>query len=113
MYIRLVPHVAHLVTLARTARTEGEHMVAAHVVESALDVLRPGLAADGFDLRAGTQRGAGVVEVVLEAKPDACLDCLVPDDLLVQILDEAIRSQDSSLGRVDLVKQGFDAVEAH
>jgi Fe-S cluster biogenesis protein NfuA len=82
-------------------------------VETALAGLRPALAADGFDLRLGSIESDGSVKVVLEAKPDACMDCLVPDEMLVQILDKAIRDQDAGLGSVVLDKVGFDAVAGH
>jgi len=75
-------------------------------VESALEVLRPGLGADGLDLYVGALDG-DVVQVVLEAKPGACLDCVVPDDVLVQILESAIRESSTTLDRVELVKKGF------
>lgn len=83
------------------------------VVENALEGLRPALAADGFELRIGSIEQDGVVKVVLEAKPDACLDCLVPDEMLVQILDKAIRDQDGGLSKVELEKVGFDQVTDH
>jgi Fe-S cluster biogenesis protein NfuA len=82
-------------------------------VETALAGVRPALAADGFDLRLGSIGPDGSVKVVLEAKENACLDCLVPDEMLVQILDKAIRDQDAGLGSVVLDKVGFDAVADH
>ena len=87
-------------------------MVAHQTVESALAVLRPGLAADGFDLRVGDVTD-GVVQVVLEAKPAACLDCLVPDEMMTQMIADAIRREDPSLDRVDLVKEGFEGLTDH
>lgn len=82
-------------------------------VETALENVRPALAADGFDLRLENIAPGGAVEIVLEAKPDACLDCLVPDEMLVQIIETAIRDQDSSLDHVVLSKAGFEAVADH
>jgi len=82
-------------------------------VETALDNVRPALDADGFDLTLGSVSADGAVRVVLAARPDACLDCLVPDDMLVQIIETAIRQQDATLGRVTLTKSGFEAVEEH
>lgn len=87
-------------------------MVAHASVEQALAGLRPSLAADGFDLRVGAVDG-DVVQVVLAAKPAACLDCLVPDDMLTRLLADAIRAQDPSLDSVVLVKEGFDALTEH
>jgi Fe-S cluster biogenesis protein NfuA len=82
-------------------------------LESALDNVRPALDADGFDLRLDSVGDDGDVGVVLEARPDACLDCLVPDDMLVQILETAIRDKEPGLRQVTLTKSGFDAVAEH
>jgi len=82
-------------------------------VEKALDNVRPALAADGFDLRLGAIEPDNSVRVVLEAKPDACMECLVPDAVLVAILDKAIRDQDPSVGQISVDKVGFDAVAEH
>lgn len=84
-------------------------MIQPHTVELALETLRPGLASDGFDLRVGSVVDNDV-RVVLEAKPNACLDCLVPDEMIVSLVDDLIRKEDGSLGRVVLVKEGFDAI---
>lgn len=78
-----------------------------NVVDTALEMLRPGLASDGFELHVGTLTEGGV-QVVLEATPEACLDCLVSDDMMVQMIDAAIRKQGSEPGNVELVRQGFD-----
>ena len=82
-------------------------------VETALDNVRPALEADGFDLRLDSIGDQGSVEIVLEAKADACHDCLVPDEMLVQIIDTAIRDQDPTLDRVVLTKVGFEAAAEH
>jgi Fe-S cluster biogenesis protein NfuA len=82
-------------------------------VETALEEVRPALDADGFDLRLGSVDDDGDVAVVLEARPDACMDCLVPDEMLVQIIETAIRDKEPSLRHVTLSKQGFDAVAEH
>jgi Fe-S cluster biogenesis protein NfuA len=76
-------------------------------VEKALDNVRPALAADGFDLRLGAIEPDNSVRVVLEAKPDACMECLVPDAVLIAILDKAIRDQDPNVGQVSVDKVGF------
>lgn len=82
-------------------------------VEKALDNVRPALAADGFDLHVGSIEADNSVRVILEAKPDACLECLVPDAVLVAILDKAIRDQDPNVGTVTVDKVGFEGVEGH
>lgn len=83
------------------------------VVESALAKVRPALDADGFDLSLRSVGADGAVEVVLAARPDACLDCLVPDDMLVQIIETAIREEGNATARVTLTKEGFEAVADH
>ena len=88
-------------------------MIQESAIESALATLRPGLSSDGFDLRVGEPQDGDDAQVILEAKPDACLDCLVPDAVMVQMLETAIRQKSPSLGKVELVRQGFDAVEGH
>jgi len=82
-------------------------------VETALDNVRPALDADGFDLRLDSLGDDGTVGIVLEARPDACLDCLVPDEMLVQIIETAIREQEPNLSRVTLARSGFEAVAEH
>jgi hypothetical protein len=64
-------------------------MIDAGTVEAALDDLRPGLDADGFHLRVGVISPAEI-EIVLAATPLACLDCLVPDDLIVGMIADAL-----------------------
>jgi Fe-S cluster biogenesis protein NfuA len=78
-------------------------------IEAALESLRPAMEADGFDLRlAERQPGEGLM-VVLEARPGACMECLVPDDVLTMIISDAIRRNDIvGVGHVSLVKKGFD-----
>ena len=88
-------------------------MIQESTIESALATLRPGLSSDGFDLRVGEPQDGNDAQVILEAKPDACLDCLVPDNVMVQMLDNAIRQENPSLGKVELVRQGFDAIDEH
>jgi Fe-S cluster biogenesis protein NfuA len=82
------------------------------VVESALAKVRPALDADGFDLNLRSVTD-GAVEVVLAARPDACMDCLVPDEMLVQIIETAIRAEGDGLAGVTLTKEGFEAVAEH
>lgn len=83
------------------------------VVESALDTLRPALTADNFALRLGSIASDGTVQVVLAAEPGACLDCLVPADTLVAIIEAAIRAAGGAPARVDVVREGFGTVTGH
>lgn len=75
-------------------------------VEEALTELRPSLAADGFELKVDSLAGDDV-EVGLVALPDACMDCLVPDDMMVGILETSIRRRWPEVGKVTLNKHGF------
>lgn len=73
-------------------------------IEKALQRLRPGLTADGFELRLESINPDGSVSVTLNAKPDACLDCLVPDHLLISMLEQVIREEEPAVIRVMLSK---------
>lgn len=72
-----------------------------------IEALAPMLDADGFELILGEVDQARV-EVILRPKSAACLDCLVPDDMLRTILLAELQKHDSNVLRVDLVKQGFE-----
>lgn len=74
-------------------------------VQSVLRELEAGLAEDGFRLRLAAVR-EGEVEVVLEAQENACWDCLVPDDLLVEMVRGAVVTVAPELQRVVLKKAG-------
>lgn len=75
--------------------------------EEALRQLRPALTADGFDLRLGPARADGTVEIILEAKPGACVDCLVPDETVLSVIETALRDAGGPSQRVTLTKVGF------
>ncbi len=77
-------------------------------IERALESLRPAMGADGFELRLGSIDPDGSVRIVLEAGPNACMDCLVPDDVLVGILERTIRAEAPAVGRVVLEKRNID-----
>lgn len=84
-------------------------MIDQAILEQALDDIRPGLDADGFRLRVGAV-SAGEIEMVLLATPDACLDCLVPDQLIVGMIEDAVASRVDDLRsppRIVLRKEGF------
>ncbi len=74
-------------------------------IEKALERLRPALAADGFVLLLESVAADGSVSVALEATPEACMECLVPDDVLVSILERTIREEEPSVGRVRVNKR--------
>ncbi len=73
-------------------------------IEKALQNLQPALATDGFVLRLESVNSDGSVSVALDATPDACGDCLIPDHVLVGILERAIREEEPSVRQVVLNK---------
>jgi len=56
-------------------------------VEKTLEPIAQMLASDGYDLRVAVD--GDVIDIGIEATPDACVDCLVPQPTMEQI----IRSQ--------------------
>ena len=55
----------------------GDAMI--ETIEGALETLRKSLQADGFDLKVEGFK-EGVVSVVVVAGPDACIECLIPQE---------------------------------
>lgn len=74
-------------------------------IDRALDRIRSGLAPDGFELRIERVGDDGEVELVLRALPEACLYCLVPDQLLHAMLQQCIAPIFPELREVRLEKQ--------
>lgn len=75
-------------------------------IEAALDELRPSLDADGFELSLESVED-GAANVALTATPDACMDCLVPDEMMVSMLEGVIRDNEPSVTQVVLKKYNF------
>ncbi|MDR7470800.1 MAG: hypothetical protein QN201_11775 [Armatimonadota bacterium] len=73
-------------------------------VRAALQELEFGLKEDGFRLRLVAVRGREV-EVALEATEQACWDCLVPDELLVEMVRGAVATVLPDVERIVLAKQ--------
>ncbi len=67
------------------------------------------MGADGFELRLDSVGPDGSVRVVLEATPEACIECLVPDEVLVGILEQTIRAEAPAVARVILEKRNFES----
>jgi hypothetical protein len=60
-------------------------------IERALQPIRESLQSDGFDLRVEGFDG-GVVSLSVVAGPDACQDCLLPQEHLHLRLEDKLRS---------------------
>lgn len=69
-----------------------------------LNVFRPALQADGFDLALDTVQSGVVVVRVLHG-PDACAECLMPDDRLGAMLKNAFQESVSGVTEVILTHQ--------
>jgi Fe-S cluster biogenesis protein NfuA len=76
-------------------------------VKAAIENLRPSFEADNFEVALESLSEAGDVVIAIEAGPSACLDCLVPDPMLKQIVDAAVRRYAPEVTSVAVVKRGF------
>jgi Fe-S cluster biogenesis protein NfuA len=54
-------------------------------LETVLEKFRPGYQADGSDIFLGSV-DAGTVEVRIAIRPETCVECLLPEDLVATIL---------------------------
>ena len=59
-------------------------------LDRVLEPFRPGFAADGFEVSV-RDAADGVVALQVVHKPDACEECLLPDDMLAPMLVTAFR----------------------
>ena len=55
-------------------------------LEAVLEKFRPGYQADGSDIFLGTIDPSGTVEVRIAIRPETCVECLLPEDLVATIL---------------------------
>lgn len=65
-----------------------------------LDQFRPGFDADGFDVAVESMDGTGVVVVKVHHRPNACEECLIPDDMLTAMLKSAMQRVEPDVTRV-------------
>lgn len=85
----------------------GDDLATHSRVEQAIERVRPTMQADGFDLTLQEVNQEGAAHVILKATKEACLDCLVPDEMLVGILEREIRSEEPAVSKVVLHKTNF------
>ncbi len=71
-------------------------------LDSALNDFRPGFDADGFDVAVESVDAAGVVVVRVHHRPGACVECLVPDDLLTAMFKTAMQRVMPEVARVEI-----------
>ncbi len=68
-------------------------------VDTALAGFREMLAADGFAV-SWAESAADALVITIEATPDACADCLVPEKVMTGILGNALESTPYRLDHV-------------
>lgn len=73
----------------------------AQAVDAALGGFREMLSADGFAVK-WAESAADKIVVTIEATPDACADCLVPEKVMNGILTNALSSTPYTLDRVEM-----------
>ena len=71
-------------------------------LDAALNDLRPGFDADGFDVDVESVGPDGLVVVRIGHRPDACEECLIPDDMLGPMLTTAMKRVMPLVHRVEL-----------
>lgn len=81
--------------------------IAPEKLEAALDILRPGLDSDGFELTVEEIGSDGQVRVALTATPEACMDCLVPDEMMVDMIKGVMQEMEPTVQGVVLSKYGM------
>jgi Fe-S cluster biogenesis protein NfuA len=60
-------------------------------LDAVLDDFRPAFDADGFDVSIDFVGPDGVVVVRIDHRPNACEECLIPDDMLRPMLKSAMQ----------------------
>ncbi len=71
---------------------------------------RPGFQADGMDIAVGAIDPAGAVQIKVLLGPDACIECLIPEDLMVEMFKAAMREVMPNLARIDIVREAVATV---
>ncbi len=71
-------------------------------LDAVLNEFRAGFDADGFDVTVDSVDPGGVVVVRVGHRPNACEECLIPDDLLTGMLRMAMQKVAPEVTRVDI-----------
>jgi Fe-S cluster biogenesis protein NfuA len=78
-------------------------------LELAIEELRPSFEADNFTVLLDRLSAGGDVTIGIEAMPGACLDCMIPDGMLLQVVEACVRRHAPEVRTVAVVKRGFTA----
>jgi Fe-S cluster biogenesis protein NfuA len=73
-------------------------------LEKVLDKFRPGFQADGADVVIAGIDPSGLVDVHLLIDDKTCMECLLPDDMLGQMLAQAMRSSVADVTKVNVTR---------
>jgi hypothetical protein len=76
-------------------------------LELAIEELRPSFEADNFKVVLDSLSDDGEVVIGIEAMPEACVDCMIPDGLLLQVVEACVRRHAPGVKAVAIVKRGF------
>ncbi len=74
-------------------------------LERVIAEFRPGFQADGMDVAVGTIDSAGEVQIKVLLGPDACIECLIPEDLMADMFKAAMRDVMPNLTRINIVRE--------
>ncbi len=75
-------------------------------LESVVNEFRPGFEADGFKVSVETVKPGGLVVVRVVHTPQACEECLIPDDLLTSMLKTAMQRVMPDITQVQIHHEG-------
>jgi Fe-S cluster biogenesis protein NfuA len=78
-------------------------------VELAIEELRPSFEADSFTVTLERLSSDGDAVICIGAEPEACLDCMIPDHLLQQVVEASVRRHAPDVRSVTVVKRGLPA----
>jgi hypothetical protein len=71
------------------------------MLDKALIDVKEGLALDGYILIA-KQQEEGIVEIVIEAGPEACSECLSPKSILESIIRRALEENQVAYKKINI-----------
>jgi Fe-S cluster biogenesis protein NfuA len=83
-----------------------ENRMMRDTLDAVLNQFRPGFDADGFDIAVDSVGPDGVVIVRIDHRPNACEECLIPDDMLGPMLKSAMRRVVPDIVQVELRHEG-------
>ncbi|NLM52872.1 MAG: hypothetical protein GX197_08665 [Firmicutes bacterium] len=71
------------------------------MLDKALNSIKESLSYDGFDLLAAEREG-GLIDIMIVARHDACIDCLVPKPVLEEMIASALQENGIKYSEIKL-----------